>query len=156
MKNLLKIAVDNGIYNLDAGLKEVKIEGGYMVSIEQSNLKLYEQLAFIDNNPNYCLGLWIDDDYNLIVDISINILLLEDALSMAKDNHQEAIYDIENNKTIYLKNDKMTIVFYDKASGLEHKRTFKNIEDRDIYLSYLKSVKGVKGVHFEGGGEIDN
>lgn len=87
------------------------LKRGYMVSLQGSEtrttlkdfnksiLKRYIKLA---TKREAFIGLWLDKGV-LYVDISVNIMKRETALSMAKNNNQLAIYDVINNVSIYTK-----------------------------------------------------
>ena len=57
----------------------------------------YDLLA----NENNCIGIWWNKGY-YVLDISTVVFREELALQIAKDNEQLAIYDLANNKTVYL------------------------------------------------------
>lgn len=95
------MALENGIYNLDATLNEVNFTTGYMVSLKDTDYSLVEKLEFIAKNKGFVLGLW-ENEGRVFVDISMNVSDLRDALALGKFNNQLAIYDIVNDKSIYL------------------------------------------------------
>jgi len=87
---------------------------GYMVSIpgaeeirniasfDYKDIKSYaarhfEQLAI----PGAYLGAWLDGS-EVYLDISINLDNLQDALGLARNNKQLAIYDLASDESIYL------------------------------------------------------
>lgn len=51
------------------------------------------------------LGGWLDEGYGYL-DVSINIQNLDEALALAKKNHQLAIYDVVTGESIYIGEDK--------------------------------------------------
>jgi len=87
---------------------------GYMVSIPgaeavrrlsditELTIKRYvEKYAQQLATPGAYLGAWVDG-WEVYLDISVNVDSLEDALNLARDNKQLAIYDLEAGDSIYL------------------------------------------------------
>ena len=58
-------------------------------------------IDYIDMHFKDSCGLWVDGE-KLYIDYSINIASLDRALEIAKRFNQLAIYDCENNQSIYL------------------------------------------------------
>jgi hypothetical protein len=103
--------IDNTVlgYNLD-------LKSGYMVSIKDLltlpfktdegllldfHDNLVKGLINIECDDNTFLGAWLDEGL-LYIDLSMHIENKDEALKLAKDNHQKAIWDVKNNKSIYL------------------------------------------------------
>lgn len=121
MSNLINFRnsiINNGgaSYNLLNG--EFNPDNGYMVSIKDheqvtrfNTLNLQHEIAryirikadilISGLSEDKFIGAWIDDD-NLVLDVSIKVDSLEDALRIGKENEQIAIYDCKNSETIYL------------------------------------------------------
>jgi len=87
---------------------------GYMVSIQGCEEVYYSEDVTDDTIPGYItrhvkqlllpgayLGAWLDGS-KVYLDISINVASLEDALNLARNNSQLAIYDISSGDSIYL------------------------------------------------------
>jgi hypothetical protein len=102
---LNKALLNNGIsYSINYGNDEVNV--GYMVSkfgcetISQT-LNLDIVINYVKHNLNeLCndeayLGIWLTDG-NWYLDVSFNILDLNEAIQFAKDNKQLAIWDCAN------------------------------------------------------------
>lgn len=107
---------DCGI-TLDSNLNPVNLKAGYVVSIEKygvvktyfKNYFAYEGVRdFYDylksvksvlKNSNHFLGLWRSGD-KVYYDVNIITLNPAHALKLARDNHQKAIYNLSNGKTI--------------------------------------------------------
>ena len=105
------MAVKNGWFSLSLNGDSPK--SGFMVSIrdilkmpldlwleleEQSSINDYSEIA---KNVNGYIGCWIDNG-DVYIDISANIQDRGQALKVARENGQLAIYDIEKNESIYL------------------------------------------------------
>ena len=69
------------------------------------NVKLIKSLVKQEfnllKNDKYFIGTWLENG-KVYIDISSNFSNLEKALEVAENNKQLAIYDINENKTIYL------------------------------------------------------
>lgn len=110
----IKRIIENKGETLTKELKKADINGGYMVSLEGTETQtqgddhqaikkaIEEKQAIIKDNNNMYIGLWLDSNI-MYIDISININDKVEALEFAKYNKQLAIYDLENNDSIYLK-----------------------------------------------------
>lgn len=117
-------------------LKNANLKNGFMVSIQGYEFVTYnidkaikkalEYKEIIKNKNNCYIGFWVDvqDDNKIYVDISKNINNLRDATKTAKKNMQKAIYNIKDNKSIYLNYD---IKFYTL-----YKKVYKIINDNKI------------------------
>lgn len=110
----IKRIIENKGETLTKELKKADINGGFMVSLEgaevQKNINdingikkaIEEKQEIIKNKNNMYIGLWLDNNI-MYIDISINIEDKTEALEFGKYNKQLAIYDLENNDSIYLK-----------------------------------------------------
>lgn len=110
----IKRIIENKGETLTKELKKADINGGFMVSLEGTETQtqgddyqaikkaIEEKQAIIKDNNNMYIGLWLDSNI-MYIDISININDKVEALEFAKYNKQLAIYDLENNDSIYLK-----------------------------------------------------
>lgn len=97
-------------------LKGKQVNNGYMVSLEKKELKMKHfdskiLRVFISKNIKLLLsgvaflGTWKDEQTNVIyLDCSVNIKSLDRAMKVARENKQLAIYDLNNNISIYLNN----------------------------------------------------
>ncbi len=87
---------------------------GYMVSIQGCEEVYYSEDVTDDTIPGYItrhvkqllhpgayLGAWLDG-IEVYLDVSINVASLEDALNLARNNSQLAIYDLASDESIYL------------------------------------------------------
>lgn len=113
LKDIKKI-IENKGETLTKELKKASIKGGFMVSLEGTEIQtqgddyqaikkaIEEKQKIIKDKNNMYIGLWLDSNI-MYIDISINIIDKVEALEFAKYNKQLAIYDLVNNDSIYLK-----------------------------------------------------
>lgn len=102
---ITKIKENNG-GTLNKDLSMAQVTKGYMVSLIGTE-EVYNDIT-IDILTSYAskvlngfLGVWFNtDNEKYYLDNSVNILNLDDAYQLAKENKQLAIYDIENDKVI--------------------------------------------------------
>ena len=111
IKNIYNNIVKNGGATLNADLHDVTKEAGsgYCVSLAGSEVKIKNNFKLfkkqlkkaIKKNDSYNIGCWL---YNNMIyfDNSVIIKELEEALQVGHKNNQLAIYNIKNNKYIYL------------------------------------------------------
>lgn len=109
---LKQMVKDNGGFSINP-LGECP-KTGYMVSIKdlyKINLDIIDQddvnfASDIAKEVDGYIGGWLDTQsdspFNFYMDISVNIQDKEQALKIARENGQLAIYDIEKNESIYL------------------------------------------------------
>lgn len=113
---MIKEILKNGGATLDVNYNNFNAGAGYMVSLFG-----YETKLNIDNidgikkeienkkteaqkNKAY-IGLWVDNGL-MYLDISKHIIDYNEALETARENEQLAVYDLKNNKSIYLSYEK--------------------------------------------------
>ena len=126
---------NGGTYNKE--YKTINAKKGFMVSLQgyekkcrteqETEKAINENMEIIRGLDNAYLGAWIDEGITYI-DISVLVENKEDALEMGKINNQLAIYDIENNKSIYL------LYYYTIYKVIRDKGN--NIIDYKIYKQY--------------------
>jgi hypothetical protein len=150
----IKRIIENKGETLTKELKKADINGGFMVSLEgaevQKNVNdingikkaIEEKQEIIKDNNNMYIGLWLNNNI-MYIDISINIIDKVEALEFAKYNKQLAIYDIENNNNIYLK-DYNFIKYYTLYEVIKNKNN--NIIDYKLKeqkenINLFKSIK---------------
>jgi hypothetical protein len=110
LKRIKKEIVKNGGLTLLPTLEKVNYKQGFMVSLSGSELKLnikdltikhlkqYQKMA---KDKKAFIVFWLDNN-TLYLDLSIRMFSELNAKSFGKLNHQLAIYDLENQKSIYL------------------------------------------------------
>lgn len=109
----IKTIVSNGGATLDAkAFKDAKVSNGYMVGIKGEVLNLSDlfydikaitttyMLSYIASEKDF-IGYWVNDN-KLYIDLSQNILNLDDAKALGKAHNQKAIWDVVNNCEITL------------------------------------------------------
>ena len=116
---LIKEIIKNGGATLTKDLKKAELKSGYMVSLEGAESKvkkddykaiikaIEDKKEIIKDNSDLYIGLWVDNGM-MYIDISININDKVEALEFGKKNKQFAIYDLENDKSLYLKDYKFS------------------------------------------------
>ena len=101
-KTLLQI-IKNGGGNLK-NWNQVSYSSGYMVAIKKGAIidikDIKAIIEFIDSVNGSC-GLWVNNGF-MYIDISINIESKEEALKLASDLKELAIFDCANMKDIPL------------------------------------------------------
>lgn len=111
IKTIIREIKENngGTYNKE--YKTINAKKGFMVSLQGYEKKckteqeieraIMENMEIIKGLDNAYLGAWIDEGITYI-DISVLVENKGDAMELGKINNQLAIYDIENNESIYL------------------------------------------------------
>jgi len=109
---LKQMVKDNGGFSISPNGDTPK--SGFMVSVRdlyKISLDLIEQdeinfASDIASEVNGYIGGWLDTQsdspFNFYMDISVNIQDKEQALKIARENGQLAIYDVVNGESIYL------------------------------------------------------
>lgn len=109
-QELVKAINDNGGATLTSDFKSAAFNGGYMVSLENYEFKtsiellsseLLEEYRMIAMKNNAYIGFWLDNN-DLYVDLSINIDDLNEAIKIAQENKQLAIYNCMKGESIYV------------------------------------------------------
>lgn len=172
-KKIMEILENKGA-TLDKDYNNFTSDRGFMVSLKGQEVKvnkndiqgikkeLEKKRDFIQNKKGLFIGLWLDNDI-MFIDVSIHIIDYMEALEVARDNDQLAIFDLKNKNSIYLnyikyynlykviKNkdnkiiDYKLIKQYDKKEEIkkELKASSKTI-DNIIYKTFLQYEKRLK------------
>ena len=133
--------------------KKASVKSGYFVSlngyefitynIDEAIKKSVEYKEVIKNKKDYYIGFWIDEEDNnkIYVDISKHYFKSRDAVAFGKKNCQKAIYNIKDNKTIYLD---YNITFYTL-----YKKIFKEVNNKKILIDYkfIKQYDNKKSIN---------
>ena len=109
---MIKKIINNGGATLDVNYNNFNASAGYMVSlygyetkIDVNNIeaikKEIENKKEIAQKTKGYIGLWVENNL-LYIDISKYIINYNKALEVARNNKQLAIYDLKNDKSIYL------------------------------------------------------
>lgn len=170
LKDIKDYIINNGGVSLDINtMKNTTIKSGYIVSLENyenktKNINEVMQLItkYIDiiNTLNskekikkmYFVGVWYNDiDNYYYIDISKHFEKLRDAKTFGEKNKQLAIYNIKDNKSIYLNYNIVSYSIYKKVYDINN-----NIIDEKIEVikdnikevsEYLKiSIKEVYNI----------
>ena len=110
---MIKEILKNGGATLDVNYNNFNASAGYMVSIkghekkvnindiENIKKEISKKMELVKNKKNYFVGLWVENNI-LYIDISKHIIKYNRALEVARNNKQQAIYDLKNDVSIYL------------------------------------------------------
>ena len=109
---MIKEILKNGGATLDVNYNNFNASTGYMVSLYGYEVKIdindieaikkeIENKKEIAKKVNGYVGLWVDNGL-MFIDISKHIIDYNRALEVARNNKQLAIYDLKNDKSIYL------------------------------------------------------
>ena len=172
-KKIMEIIRNEGA-TLDKNYNNFNSDNGFMVSIKGQEVKvnkndiqgikkeIEKKRELIQDKEGLYIGLWLENDI-MFVDVSIHIIDYMEALEIARDNDQLAIYDLKNNDSIYLNYLKYYTLYkvvkdsnnniidyklikqYDKKEEIkkELKASFKTI-DNIIYKSFSHYEKRKK------------
>lgn len=139
---------NGGTYNKE--YKTIDAKQGFMVSLQGYEVKcrsdeeiekaITKNMEIIKRLDSAYLGAWIDEGITYI-DISILVENKEDALELGKINNQLAIYDIQNNESIYLS------YYYTVYKVIRDKGN--NIIDYRIYKQYNYKIDIVEELNIK-------
>lgn len=111
-KKIMEIIENEGA-TLDYNYNDFKSNRGFMVSLKGQEVKvnkndikgikkeIEKKREFIKDKKGLFIGLWLEDDM-MYIDISIHIIDYLEALEVARNNEQKAIFDLKNKNNIYL------------------------------------------------------
>lgn len=172
-KKIIEIIENKGA-TLDKNYNNFTSDRGFMVSlkgqekkvdknnIEEIKKEIENKKKLIENKKGLYIGLWLDNDI-LFIDVSIHIIDYLEALEVARNNDQLAVFDLKNKDSIYLNYikyynlykvikdnnndiiDYKLIKQYDKKEEIkkELKASSKTI-DNIIYKTFLQYEKRLK------------
>lgn len=172
-KKIMEILENKGA-TLDKNLNNFNSDNGFMVSIKGQEVKvnkndieeikkeIEKKREFIQDKKGLYIGLWLDSDI-MYVDVSIHIIDYLEALEVARNNDQLAIFDLKKKDSIYLnylkyynlykvvKNkdnkiiDYKLIKQYDKKEEIQKElKASKKTIDNIIYKSFKQYEKRLK------------
>lgn len=146
MKNnidIKKIIIEGGA-TLNKYGKDFVSDKGFMVSVFGAEFKttdegtakskIEEYLKKIQTEEGLFVGVWVDEG-EVYVDLSIHILNYNEALEVARNNKQKAIFDLKNKTSIYLNYQKYytlyRIIKDDEGKIIDYKiiRQYDRLED---------------------------
>lgn len=105
--------IENKGATLDKNYNNFSSDNGYMVSLKGQEIKvnkndiqgikkeIEKKRKFIENKKGLYIGLWLDNDI-MFIDVSIHIIDYMEALEIARNNEQLAIFDLKKKDSIYL------------------------------------------------------
>ena len=131
--------IENKGATLDYNYNNFSSSNGFMVSVKGQEVKVNKndieeikkevekKREFIKDKKGLFIGLWLEDDI-LFIDISIHIIDYLEALEVARNNEQLAIYDLKNKDSIYL-------------TYLKYYTLYRVIKDNDNNIIDYKLIK---------------
>ena len=137
--NKIMEIIENGGATLDKNYNNFNSNEGFMVSIKGQEVKIdkndiqgiqreiEKKREFIKDKEGLFIGLWLDNDI-IFVDVSIHIMDYLEALEVARNNDQLAIYDLQKNDSIYL-------------NYLKYYTLYKVIKNKDNEIIDYKLIK---------------
>lgn len=111
--NKIMEIIKNGGATLDCNYNNFNSNIGYMVSIKGQEVKvnkndiqeikkeIEKKREFVQDKKGLYIGLWLDNDM-MYIDVSIHIIDYMEALEVARNNEQLAIFDLKKKDSIYL------------------------------------------------------
>ena len=138
LEDIKKIIKNEGA-TLDCNYNDFKSNNGFMVSlkgqevqvnkndIENIKKEIEKKREFIKDKKGLFIGLWLDDDM-MYIDVSIHIINYLEALEIARNNEQLAIYDLKKNDSLYL-------------TYLKYYSLYKVVKDNDDKIVDYKLIK---------------
>lgn len=110
--NILSYVNNNGGITLDKESKKARLTDGFMASLYGTEYKTNDKKEVLEKVKEYIgniqdknglyVGVWLEDGY-YYVDYSINIIDRVEALEFGKKHRQISIYDIKEDKCLYIK-----------------------------------------------------
>ena len=111
-KKIMEIIKNEGA-TLDYNYNNFSSNVGFMVSLKGQEVKVdknnieeikkgvEKKREYIKDKKGLYVGLWLDNEI-MYIDVSIHIIDYMEALEVARNNDQKAIYDLQKNNSIYL------------------------------------------------------
>lgn len=176
LHDLKEYILKNGGATLEVEtLETIKNNKGFMVSYEDYEtttknidevikiIKEYQK-DLVNNNidlKNNYIGIWYNiEDNTYYIDISILYHDKRQAERKGKENKQKAIYDLKNNKSIYLN---YNIEFYTIYKVLKNKdndiidyKVIKQVDNKKELINFLGIEKSAKNLYKYFNNVIDN
>ena len=111
--NKIMEIIKNGGATLDKNYNNFSSDNGFMGSLEGQEIKvnkndiqgikkeIEKKRELIQDKKGLYIGLWLDNDI-MYLDVSIHIIDYMEALEVARNNDQLAIFDLKKKDSIYL------------------------------------------------------
>ena len=160
---IMEIIKDEGA-TLDSNYNDFKSDKGFMVSIKGQEVKvdkndiqgikkeIEKKREFIKDKKELYIGLWLDSDI-MYIDVSIHIIDYLEALEVARDNDQLAIYDLKNKTSIYLNYSKyynLYKVVKNKDNDIIDYKLIKQYDTKEEIKEELKaSIKTIDNIIYK-------
>lgn len=148
LKEIISNSIEQGGATLDKYYQPTNHKSGYMVSIANHETtlsintdintiinKVQEYQELIKNKQHYFIGLWVDNS-TIYLHISKHFQDKQNAVNFGIDNDQLAIYDLKNDKSIYLT--KKVYIIYElnkNNNDIKYIREFDTEKELKEYLN---------------------
>lgn len=161
---MIKEILKNGGATLDYNYNNFKSDKGFMVSLRGEEVKIDKndieaikkeienKKNFIKNKKGLYIGLWLENDI-MYIDISKHIIDYLEALEVARNNEQKAIYNLKNDKSIYLNYEKyysLYKVIRNKNNDIVDYKLIKQYDKKeDIKKELEASIKTIDNIIYK-------
>lgn len=137
-KKIIEIIENKGA-TLNKDYNSFTSDNGFMVSlkgeevqvnknnIEEIKKEIENKKKLIENKKGLYIGLWLENDI-MFIDVSIHIIDYLEALEVARNNDQLAIFDLEKKDSIYL-------------NYLKYYNLYKVVKNKDNKIIDYKLIK---------------
>lgn len=148
LKEIISNSIEQGGATLDKYYQPINQKKGFIVSVANYETtfsintdinaiinKLQEYQELIKNKQHYFVGLWVDNS-TIYLDISKHFQDKQNAVAFGIDNNQLAIYDLKNDKSIYLT--KKVYIIYElnkNNNDIKYINEFDNEKELKEYLN---------------------
>lgn len=163
LKDIKKI-IKNGGVTLDYNLNNFNNNNGFMVSLKGQEVKIdkndiqgikkeiEKKREFIKDKKGLFIGLWLENDV-IYIDVSVHIINYLEALEVARNNNQLAIYDLKKNDSIYLTYTKyytLYRVIKDSNNNIIDYKLLKQYDKKEEIRKELKaSIKTIDNIIYK-------
>lgn len=167
---MIEEILKNGGATLDTNYNNFNANAGYMVSLYGYETKInidnidaikkeIETKKEIAKQLNAYVGLWVDNVL-MYVDISKHIINYNRALEVARNNEQLAVYDIKNDKSIYLNYKKYYTLYKairnENGNIIDYKVIKQFDKKEDIKKEINASIKTIDNIIYKSFAQYEN
>ena len=148
LKDIILNAIKKGGATLDKYYQPINQKKGFMVSLANHETtfnintdiniiinKVQEYQKLIKSKQHHFIGLWVNNG-TIYLDISKHFQDKQNAVSFGIDNNQLAIYDLKNDKSIYLT--KKVYIIYELNKSNNDIKYIREFETEKEVKNYLK------------------
>lgn len=167
---MIEEILKNGGATLDTNYNNFNASAGYIVSLYGYETKInidnidaikkeIETKKEIAKQLNAYVGLWVDNVL-MYVDISKHIINYNRALEVARNNEQLAVYDIKNDKSIYLNYKKYYTLYKairnENGNIIDYKVIKQFDKKEDIKKEINASIKTIDNIIYKSFAQYEN